>query len=119
MPIREHEHGMRVDLVAAPARYPRTPLLLLLLVAVVLSGGAGAIDASCSSVPRIPVVGTTSFSVFSQVSGRPPSARINETWFDDGPAGECRKNGLAAGGKTVLLVGFGSGFVWASSLVRM
>lgn len=39
MPVPEHEHGMRVDLVAAPARYPRTPLLLLVLVAIVPAAG--------------------------------------------------------------------------------
>jgi len=39
MPVSEHEHGMRVDLVAAPVRYPRTPLLLLLLVAIVPAVG--------------------------------------------------------------------------------
>ena len=32
---------------------------------------------------------------------------------------EARKNGMAADGKTVLLVAFGSGFVWASSLLKM
>lgn len=32
---------------------------------------------------------------------------------------EARKSGLAADGKTVLLVAFGSGFVWASSLLKM
>jgi D-alanyl-D-alanine carboxypeptidase/D-alanyl-D-alanine-endopeptidase (penicillin-binding protein 4) len=35
MPIRDHEYGMRIEVVAAPARYPRAPLLLLLLVAAV------------------------------------------------------------------------------------
>ena len=32
---------------------------------------------------------------------------------------EARKNGMAGAGKLVLLVAFGSGFVWASSLLRM
>lgn len=35
MPVRDHEHGMRVELVAAPSRYPRVPLLLLILIAIV------------------------------------------------------------------------------------
>ncbi|MDX2382189.1 MAG: D-alanyl-D-alanine carboxypeptidase [Acidimicrobiia bacterium] len=39
MSVGEHEHGMRVDLVAAPARYPPTPLIRLLLVAVVPAAG--------------------------------------------------------------------------------
>jgi serine-type D-Ala-D-Ala carboxypeptidase/endopeptidase (penicillin-binding protein 4) len=39
LPIRDHEYGMRIEVVAAPARYPRAPLFVLLLIAAIPAVG--------------------------------------------------------------------------------
>lgn len=74
---QEHEHGddvaleppaQRVDLVAAPARYPRTPLLLLLIVAV------------------LPAIGLYALFRWSDERADRYDARVEET--DDAPSNQ-------------------------------
>ena len=87
MSVGEHEHGMRVDLVAAPARYPRTPLILLLLVAVVPAAGLLVLHRWSDAVADDHDLEQETDIVFESALtpeelGRAPSPELSTSMFD-------------------------------------
>lgn len=87
MPVGEHEHGMRVDLVAAPARYPRMPLLALLLVAVIPAIGLLVLHRWSDAVADDHDLAEQSEVVYEssltpEQLGRAPSPELSTGMFD-------------------------------------